>query len=567
MSDTSSHPLLNLIRNKALLDEMQLEEVLQENAKSGKSISQILAEKEFIDPITQLSVIADELNTEVVQVSAELISEEAVKLIPAEVAKQLGCVPVALYDSTIQVAFLNPFAADLVDQLGEKLGSDYGIQPVVADPVDIQKAIDKLYGSPSAGQNFDESHMSALLKEMGVDTEVGPLSALDALKNLPDLTDSADAAPIVKFVNAVLYQAVQDRASDIHFEPFEHEFKIRYRVDGALYEMAPPPKELSSPVISRLKIMANLNISERRLPQDGRIAVNMGGKQIDLRISTLPTLFGESVVLRVLDRSAVNLELASLGLPKYVLDYTVEAINQPNGIYVVTGPTGSGKTTTLYSCLREVNTMDVKILTAEDPVEFDIEGIMQVAVNEAYGMTFMRALRAFLRQFRPSRLRPSDRSGAISGDGGAAARPGHRAPRGHGPGAPPDGADFGPEGPDHQSAGRRHAALGHATVPDRGDRPDLRRAAVHDRPQREDHQLGLRGRGYGHRPGSTDPRGRGRRPISEGAGTGSRTSSRCSSPPRSSRLLGPVPAPTPTTPNIPATPTPRSRPASAAGSR
>ncbi len=398
MSDTSSHPLLNLIRNKALLDEMQLEEVLQENAKSGKSISQILAEKEFIDPITQLSVIADELNTEVVQVSAELISEEAVKLIPAEVAKQLGCVPVALYDSTIQVAFLNPFAADLVDQLGEKLGSDYGIQPVVADPVDIQKAIDKLYGSPSAGQNFDESHMSALLKEMGVDTEVGPLSALDALKNLPDLTDSADAAPIVKFVNAVLYQAVQDRASDIHFEPFEHEFKIRYRVDGALYEMAPPPKELSSPVISRLKIMANLNISERRLPQDGRIAVNMGGKQIDLRISTLPTLFGESVVLRVLDRSAVNLELASLGLPKYVLDYTVEAINQPNGIYVVTGPTGSGKTTTLYSCLREVNTMDVKILTAEDPVEFDIEGIMQVAVNEAYGMTFMRALRAFLRQ-------------------------------------------------------------------------------------------------------------------------------------------------------------------------
>ena len=163
MSDTSSHPLLNLIRNKALLDEMQLEEVLQENAKSGKSISQILAEKEFIDPITQLSVIADELNTEVVQVSAELISEEAVKLIPAEVAKQLGCVPVALYDSTIQVAFLNPFAADLVDQLGEKLGSDYGIQPVVADPVDIQKAIDKLYGSPSAGQNFDESHMGERL--------------------------------------------------------------------------------------------------------------------------------------------------------------------------------------------------------------------------------------------------------------------------------------------------------------------------------------------------------------------------------------------------------------------
>jgi type IV pilus assembly protein PilB len=199
-------------------------------------------------------------------------------------------------------------------------------------------------------------------------------------------------------VNLVLFQAVQDRASDIHFEPFEDEFKIRYRVDGALYEMAPPPKHLAMPVTSRLKVMANLNISERRLPQDGRIAVNLGGKQIDLRVSTLPTQFGESVVLRVLDRSAVNLSLDNLGLPKFVLEYSRRAIQEPNGIFVVTGPTGSGKTTTLYSCLRECNTIDVKILTAEDPVEFDIEGIMQVAVNEGVGMTFMKALRSFLRQ-------------------------------------------------------------------------------------------------------------------------------------------------------------------------
>jgi type IV pilus assembly protein PilB len=196
----------------------------------------------------------------------------------------------------------------------------------------------------------------------------------------------------------VLFQAVQDRASDIHFEPFEDEFKIRYRVDGALYEMAPPPKHLAKPVTSRIKIMANLNISENRMPQDGRIAVNLGGKQIDLRVSTLPTQFGESVVLRVLDRSAVNLSLENLGLPKLILDYSRQAIQEPNGIYVVTGPTGSGKTTTLYSCLRECNTIDVKILTAEDPVEFDIEGIMQVAVQEAVGMTFMKALRSFLRQ-------------------------------------------------------------------------------------------------------------------------------------------------------------------------
>jgi len=178
----------------------------------------------------------------------------------------------------------------------------------------------------------------------------------------------ADAAPIVKFVNMVLFQAVKDRASDIHFEPFETEFRIRYRVDGALYEMSPPPKHLALPVISRIKVMANLNISERRLPQDGRISMMMGHKSIDLRVSTLPTQFGESVVLRVLDRSAVNLELESLGLPKEVHEYVTDAILRPNGIFVVTGPTGSGKTTTLYSCLRRVNTIDSKLLTAEDPV-------------------------------------------------------------------------------------------------------------------------------------------------------------------------------------------------------
>ena len=212
------------------------------------------------------------------------------------------------------------------------------------------------------------------------------------------MADLANEVPIVRFVNLVLFQAVQDRASDIHFEPFEDEFKIRYRVDGALYEMTPPPKHLALPVISRLKVMANLNISERRLPQDGRINFQMGNRQVDLRVSTLPTQFGESLVLRVLDRSAVNLELESLGLPKYVYDYIGEAILQPNGIFIVTGPTGSGKTTTLYSCLRRVNSIDSKLLTAEDPVEYDIDGIMQVAINDAQGMTFSKALRSFLRQ-------------------------------------------------------------------------------------------------------------------------------------------------------------------------
>jgi type IV pilus assembly protein PilB len=263
----------------------------------------------------------------------------------------------------------------------------------VADPAEIEKAINQYYAQE---ENED---FSKILKELGADQNIARgVSEASAADDERLMANLANEAPIIKFVNLVLFQAIQDRASDIHFEPFETEFRIRYRVDGALYEMSPPPRHLALPVISRLKIMSNLNISERRLPQDGRISYAVANRQIDLRVSTLPTQFGESVVLRVLDRAAVNLDVESLGFPKYVHDYVTEAILRPNGIIIVTGPTGSGKTTTLYSCLRRINTIDSKLLTAEDPVEYDIEGIMQVAVNEAAGMTFGKALRSFLRQ-------------------------------------------------------------------------------------------------------------------------------------------------------------------------
>jgi type IV pilus assembly protein PilB len=253
--------------------------------------------------------------------------------------------------------------------------------------------LDKYYGEEGS-EDVDK-----ILAELGGDDKITEEATFAAETSDEDLLASlANEAPIVRFVNLVMFQAVKDRASDIHFEPFETEFRIRYRVDGALYEMSPPPKHLALPVVSRIKVMANLNISERRLPQDGRINYKLGNKEIDLRVSTLPTAFGESVVLRVLDRSAVNLELESLGFPKNVFDFVSEVIQRPNGIFVVTGPTGCGKTTTLYSCLRRVNAVDTKLLTAEDPVEFDIEGIMQVAISEAVGMTFGKALRSFLRQ-------------------------------------------------------------------------------------------------------------------------------------------------------------------------
>ena len=380
-------PLLSLIKEKVLLDDLQIEEVDQEQTRSGKPVSQILVDMGLMDMPTQLSVIADQLGTEVVEPSAGDIPKEAIDAMPADVARTHACIPINLFGDTLQVAFSNPLNPEAVDHVAHAVGKE--VMAVVADPAIITKVIDKIY--PPVSDSFSD-----ILKQMGEDADLKEFA--DPAKALPDLTQIADATPIIKFVNLVLFQAVQDRASDIHFEPFEDEFKIRYRVDGALYEMAPPPRHLATPVTSRLKVMANLNISERRLPQDGRIAINLGGKQIDLRISTLPTQFGESVVLRVLDRSAVNLSLDNLGLPKFILEYSKKAIQEPNGIFVVTGPTGSGKTTTLYSALRECNTIDVKILTAEDPVEFDIEGIMQVAVNEALGMTFMKALRSFLRQ-------------------------------------------------------------------------------------------------------------------------------------------------------------------------
>jgi type IV pilus assembly protein PilB len=296
--------------------------------------------------------------------------------------------PVALTGNTLQIALVDPLNPSLINDLGFTLGKE--LQLVVADPAQIEKAINKYYADST-------ENVADILKALGADAEIAKEVA-QAADGVLDLTDLANETPIIKFVNLVLQQAIQDRASDIHFEPFEDEFKIRYRVDGALYEMAPPPKHLALPVTSRIKVMANMDIAERRLPQDGRISLSIAGRQVDLRVSTLPTQFGESLVLRVLDRSAVNLEIDNLGLPKHVSEYVVEAIQQPNGVMIVTGPTGCGKTTTLYSCLRRINMIDSKLLTAEDPVEFDIEGIMQVAVNEGVGMTFSKALRSFLRQ-------------------------------------------------------------------------------------------------------------------------------------------------------------------------
>jgi type IV pilus assembly protein PilB len=388
MPETLSHPLLNIVRERGLADDMQLEEVLAELNRTGRPVGEVLADFGILDKETQLQLIAEYLGTEVVHLDEAELTPEVIETIPAATARMYQCLPVAVYGNTVRVALTDPLNASVVDELGFSIGKE--VQVVVADPEQVSKFIEKFYPQDTGG-------MADVLKELGMDEDLAKEVA-QASAGTIDLTNLASEAPIIKFVNLVLMQAIQDRASDIHFEPFEDEFKIRYRVDGALYEMAPPPKHLALPVVSRIKVMANLDIAERRLPQDGRISMTIAGRQVDLRVSCLPTQFGESVVLRVLDRAAVQLELESLGFPKAIYDQVSQIIQQPNGIFVVTGPTGCGKTTTLYSCLRRLNTIDSKLLTVEDPVEFDIEGVMQVPVNEAVGMTFAKALRAFLRQ-------------------------------------------------------------------------------------------------------------------------------------------------------------------------
>ena len=390
MPEEVSSPLLSLVRELGLIDDLQYEEVASEFKRSGTPVIQLLQDFGIMQLDDVLQVMANYLGTKVVSLRDIRLTPELLQTIPANVARMYQCLPVGNENGTVQVALADPLDPGRPDEIHFAIKKD--IQVVVADPLDIEKAIDQHYAQ-------ETGDVSEILKELGADADIArEVSEAGAADDERLVENLANEAPIVKFVILVLFQAIQDRASDIHFEPFETEFRIRYRVDGALYEMSPPPKHLALPVISRIKVMSGLNISERRLPQDGRINYSVGNRQVDLRVSTLPTQFGESVVLRVLDRGSVTLDIETLGFPKYVHDYVTEAIQRPNGIMVVTGPTGSGKTTTLYSCLRKINTIDSKLLTAEDPVEYDIEGIMQVAIHEAVGMTFGKALRSFLRQ-------------------------------------------------------------------------------------------------------------------------------------------------------------------------
>jgi type IV pilus assembly protein PilB len=393
MEGILTSPLLNLIAERHLADPQDLEAIQGEHNMSGAAIPKLLHDQGVLDTASQLELVAEYLGTDVIDITAIEFSSELLELIPMDVAKNYQCLPIGLDGETLHLCMADPLNPTALDDLAYQLKRP--LQLRIADSLAISKLIDDKY---SDAEGFDE-----LIEAMGgadgfeEETEAKPED--DAPEALEILEEVGDEAPIVRFVNMVLYQALKDQAADIHFEPFEDNYQIRMKVDGSMKILTPPPKELAPAIASRLKILAGLNIAERRIPQDGRIAERIAGRELVFRMNTLPTKFGESVVLRLLDSSNDDLmSLEALSIPTKVDESIRHCVVQPNGVFLVTGPTGSGKTTTLYACLRMLNTIDTKILTAEDPVEFPVEGIVQCHIVEAMGMTFSKALKSFLRQ-------------------------------------------------------------------------------------------------------------------------------------------------------------------------
>lgn len=372
--------VIDLFISRGLVDNYLAQDMLNSIEGNGKSIAETLADFDVISHQDDVwPVIASEIGAEMVDLNAFEPQEELLGQLPGGMARLHGAFPVNLGAEGLYLAIADPLNPQTVEDLHFALGKE--IIVMVAPDYLIEQKISQYYRG-SGGMEDVLSQMDS--KRKGYETD--------------DLESEANSAPIIRYVDLVMHQAINEKASDIHFEPFEKEFKIRYRVDGALFEMSPPPMSIARAIISRVKVMSNMNIAETRIPQDGRIVKTVGDKQVDMRVSSLPTQHGESVVLRILDRSNVNLDLEVLGLPEDMYNYVVDTIHKPNGIFIVTGPTGAGKTTTLYAALRKINTIDAKLLTAEDPVEYDIDGIIQIPVNENIGLDFARILRAFLRQ-------------------------------------------------------------------------------------------------------------------------------------------------------------------------
>ncbi|MEI7836890.1 MAG: ATPase, T2SS/T4P/T4SS family [Planctomycetota bacterium] len=391
VSQLKNRPLGRVLVKMGKVTRDQVHEALDVQKAKGGPIGQILVDLGYIDDKTLRLSLAHQAGIEFVDLTATDVPEEVVRLIPAQMANAYKIVPLK-YDAsthTLEVAMASADNFRATDDLRTLMG--YKVIARVADTDALGGALLKYY-------DVEPESIGELINEMAGDEQLSFLEERGESIDMDTLREAADSNPVKRLVNLVLWEAIRARASDVHFEPFEEEFKVRYRVDGVLYEMLPPPKSIAVAIASRIKVMSNLDIAERRLPQDGRIELLIGGQPVDLRVAVLPTMFGESVVMRVLDRSQVALDLERLGMRDDDLRIFRQLIEKPNGICIVTGPTGSGKTTTLYAALNDLNQVDTKILTSEDPVEYDIDGLVQVQINQAAGLTFARCLRSFLRQ-------------------------------------------------------------------------------------------------------------------------------------------------------------------------
>jgi type IV pilus assembly protein PilB len=379
-----------LLVKEGLINQQALEKALQEQKTSGYRVGYNLVKLGFVNEVELTRMLARQYRMPAVDLTNFEVDPRIAKLIPSELAQRHLVLPLKREGRTLTVAMADPSDLGVIDDL--KFITRYDIFPVIAGEYTLRNAVDKYYGESG------EDALANLLEDMEDDSDVEVVEEKEEEVNASMLAAAIDDAPVVKLINGILTDAVKKGASDIHFECFEHEMRVRYRIDGALQEIMKPPMKLKAALISRFKIMANLNIAERRVPQDGRIKLKIGKKVIDYRVSTLPTLFGEKVVLRILDKGNLTLDLEKFGIEPRAEADLMEAVANPYGMVLVTGPTGSGKTTTLYSALSKVNNIDVNIMTAEDPVEYNLFGINQVLVRTDIGLSFAAALKAFLRQ-------------------------------------------------------------------------------------------------------------------------------------------------------------------------
>jgi len=382
-----------ILADLKLIDEEQLEVLLEEHQqRHGEKLGETAVSMGYINDDQVAVTLGEQLGLPVIGLTDLTIPPEVLSQVTEPMAQIYKVIPVSLRNDILTVAMCEPQNLTTLDELRNFLG--YEIRAVVTTEQEIKRALDRYYASDieSVETIINELTSSKLFRDMEDALESGAAIDLASIEAL------SDTAPVRKLLNMVFLLGIRDHASDIHFEPFEDEFKIRIKADGTLYEMVPPPRHLASAITTRIKVMADLDIAERRLPQDGRIRLTVGGHVVDLRISVLPTLFGESVVCRILDKSVVMLNLDMVGMDEDLLREFRQTTSRPNGIFLVTGPTGSGKTTTLYAALSELNVLTKKLMTTEDPVEYDIDGIIQMPIDADIGNTFANCLRSILRQ-------------------------------------------------------------------------------------------------------------------------------------------------------------------------